>query len=76
MVDLADGEVMSYREPNEATPVPVTGLPLSKCTEEHRHLPWLEDYLIWLEGKEVDREYYAWLGQAAPWGDVKMWPRV
>ena len=79
MVDLAGGGVMAYSELNEPTHVPTTSLVvtrhwLSQYAEDHRHLPWLEDYLTWLEGKEANREYYAWLEQVAPWWDLETWP--
>jgi hypothetical protein len=81
MVDLAGGGVIACSEPNEPTHVPTTRLivtrhSLSQCAGEHRHLPWLEDYLTWLEGKEADREYYTWLEQVAPWWEVETWTRV
>lgn len=77
MIDLVGDAVIPYPKPNEATQLPATGLVitsslLTRCVREHRHLPWLEDYLTWLEGKEADREYCAWLGQVAPWWNVKM----
>lgn len=71
MADLARGGAVTCRKPNAPTHVPATGLILTRRAEEHRHLPWLEDYLAWLEGKETDREYYAWLEQVAPWWDVE-----
>jgi len=76
MVDLAGGGVIACSEPNGPMHVPtirlfVTRHWLSQYPEEHRHLPWLEDYLTWLDGKEADREYYTWLEQVAPWWDVE-----
>ncbi len=33
---------------------------------EYSRYSWLEDYLVWLDGKEARRVYYAGLEQAAP----------
>ncbi len=39
----------------------------AKSPKDECRYSWLEDYLERLEGKEVRREYYARLEQAAPW---------
>ena len=59
MKSKAGREAGVYGESNE----PIVGLWASRDSEENRYYSWLEDYLVWLKGKETRHDYHALLGQ-------------
>ena len=68
MANLAAGSgVAACDELNELRRATVTELLIYCRPEWDCYYPWLEDYLAWLEGKEVHRGYHEWLQQTTLW---------